>query len=135
MMISKLLRYVMMMEALDNGWFIVSCFRSQVLEMQVVPGQGITGIVSGQFIGCGNRTLMSSIAPGSALPLVSPEDRGSICYVARDSQVIGAISVSDVVRKEAATAIERLTDLGVQSAMLTGMIAYFEHFACEYNSM
>lgn len=97
--------------------------------MQVVPGQGITGVVAGRLIGCGNQTLMSSIASGSALPFVPPEDGGSICYVARDSQVIGAISVSDVVRKEARTAIERLADLGVESAMLTGIRGYFQFFS------
>lgn len=120
MLIVEQLDLALVEAAEDNQCTTMSCFRSDVSGMQVVAGQGITGVVSGELIGCGNASLMSSIAPGSPLPLISTEDGGSVCYVAKQAKIIGGISVSDVVRKEAKASIKKLKELGVACAMLTG---------------
>jgi Cd2+/Zn2+-exporting ATPase/Cu+-exporting ATPase len=79
------------------------------------PGQGIVCWRGGETIVVGNRGLLER--EGVALP---PVDSASTVLVARDGQFLGALEVADVIRPEAAKAIEAIRRMGMRSTLLTG---------------
>lgn len=82
-----------------------------------IAGQGISAVVSGKKVLCGNERLMHENnipVPNEKLPV------GSIVYAAVDGKIAGRIVVSDTVKKSSASAISQLKAMGVKTFMLTG---------------
>ena len=79
------------------------------------PGKGASGIVNGKKVTVGNKMLISGgddNLPKDATPI----------YVAVDDKYMGVILVSDTIRPEAGEAINRLHQMNIKVAMLTGDI-------------
>ncbi|WP_444425520.1 heavy metal translocating P-type ATPase, partial [Ruminococcus sp.] len=77
-------------------------------------GQGVTAVYNGKALVCGGTKVLSDKQK------VNAEKTASV-YVIYDSELIGAISVSDTLRPEAKSVIAELRKLGVKdSVMLTG---------------
>lgn len=90
-----------------------------------MSGRGVEAKVEGSTFAVGGPTFLRegnlSVPEEISEDIESWRERGaSILYVLRDSQVIGAISVEDEVRPESREAVDRLHDLGVSVAMITG---------------
>ena len=49
-----------------------------------------------------------------------PKEEGSVVYVGVDGRFAGYILISDTIKKDAASAMERLKKMGLHSVMLTG---------------
>ncbi len=84
------------------------------------PGKGAEGIVDGKKITVGNKILMKEqgiVADSSA---AKEQESGTTVWVAEGKKVIGMITVADSIRKESYEAIQKIKDLGIKTAMLTG---------------
>ena len=89
-------------------------------DFQVLPGQGVSGIIDGERIYGGNARLMSEI--GICVP-----DYGELAavgktplYFASHSQYYGVISAADVLKDDSFQAVEELKRRHLQVVMLTG---------------
>ncbi len=91
--------------------------RSRVSEIHEVSGNGITAIVDGHSVACGNGKLMRSLGI-EPLPCHSV---GTIVHIAIDGIYSGHILISDAVKPDAAEAIRDLRLIGIRkTVMLTG---------------
>jgi P-type Cu2+ transporter len=91
---------------------------------EAIPGHGMMAIVAGKRLLVGNRKLMrdNKIAlDGHGEHAASLEGAGrTVVYAAADGKFAGLIAIADAVRLNAKQAVEKLTAMGVQVAMLTG---------------
>lgn len=90
---------------------------NRVSEAKEIAGKGISAKVDGNTIYVGNLSLMNSIG----IKCKPCNSIGTIVYVANDTEYLGYIVVSDIVKPSAKTTMERLKALGIKKTiMLTG---------------
>lgn len=92
----------------------------KMADMDVVEfsGKGVRAQAGGRSILVGNATLMEQEGVFDVQPVNAA---GTVVHVAENSKYLGAIVVSDVVRKESAPALQALRGMGVERlVMLTG---------------
>jgi len=81
------------------------------------PGKGAEGAVSGKHVLVGNITLLKHfnivIDNEQQLPK-------TLVFVAIEKKLAGIILLSDIIREESKEAVNRLHDMGIKIAMLTG---------------
>ena len=91
---------------------------------EAIPGHGLMANVSGKSLLVGNRKLMKDNnieLDGHGEHAASLEGAGrTVIYAAIDGKFAGLIAIADAVRETAKIAVEKLTAMGVQVAMLTG---------------
>ena len=91
---------------------------SQPLAIQEIAGQGIRArLPEGVFL-CGNRKLMES--EGISMNGYPNTGFGTEVLVARDGVFIGHLVISDTIKEGARSAIGRMKNQGIVTAMLTG---------------
>lgn len=93
-------------------------------SFKAIPGHGIEVGIEGKTILAGNRKLMID-RNISLKDLESASDRlaeegKTPMYVAVDEKIAGIIAVADTVKENSKRAIERLHEMGIQVAMITG---------------
>ncbi len=89
-----------------------------------IPGHGMKAKVAGKTLLVGNRKLMRD----NNIAMNEYEERGdtlegagrTVVYAAADGKFAGMLAIADAVRPNAKLAVEKLTKMGVQVAMLTG---------------
>ncbi len=95
--------------------------KSVVEHFKAIPGKGAEGRIDGNTV--------AVVSPGYLTeagiePPVGADDLTSggrtVVFVLRDGSVIGAISLSDIVRPESAETVRRLKEMGIEPIMLTG---------------
>jgi P-type Cu2+ transporter len=95
-----------------------------VTGFDAIPGHGLKATVAGKTLLVGNRKLMADnnlALDGLSEQAASLEGAGrTVIYAAVDGQFAGLIAIADAVRPNAKQAVETLTSMGVQVAMLTG---------------
>jgi len=97
-----------------------------VAEAEAVTGRGIKAQVEGKPVWIGNTRLFEAEGMDLPQPVIDPiqalEAQGkTVMLVSEDREIMGAIAVADVVRKEARLAIAKLAELGLdETIMLTG---------------
>jgi cation-transporting ATPase G len=88
-------------------------------DTQTIPGSGLTGTLEGREVRLGRPGFIEPRELGHEV--TNLQDRGStVVLVEREGELIGAIAVRDELRPEARTAVDRLTELGMTTAVLTG---------------
>ena len=93
-------------------------------HFEAVPGHGARATVDGRTVLAGNRKLMDD----NRIALDGLNDRAqtleqkgnTVVYAAVDGTPGGLIAIADAIRPNAKQAIERLSALGIEVAMLTG---------------
>lgn len=89
-----------------------------------IPGHGMRATVADKTLLVGNRKLLrdNNIAlDGYAERAAALEGAGrTVVYAAADGKFAGMIAIADAVRPNAKLAVEKLTAMGVEVAMLTG---------------
>ena len=91
--------------------------RNRVHDIKEISGNGVTAIVDGHAVACGNERLMKSLGI-EAIPCHSV---GTIIHIAIDGDYAGHIIISDIIKPNAAEAIRRMKEAGVRkTVMLTG---------------
>ncbi|GAB6151325.1 heavy metal translocating P-type ATPase [Desulfosporosinus burensis] len=93
-------------------------------EFEAIPGHGVRATYQGQIILLGNRRLMQQqkIDIGNLSEKMEQlEGEGKTAMlIAVDSKAAGIIAVADTLKENAKVAVERLQQMGVQVAMITG---------------
>ena len=85
-----------------------------------IAGKGIElTLIDGNIVYVGNKKLLSDIGVD---PIdKKPNSYGTVVYVAKKDKCLGFITISDTVKEDAKTAIEKLKSQGiVKAVMLTG---------------
>ncbi len=97
---------------------------STITEFVAIPGKGLTAKLNGNRIYGGNYYYISEHAHVTdELKEIADNLAGSgrtPLYFARESTLLGIISVADSVKEESASAVQRLRNMGLQVVMLTG---------------
>jgi len=96
-----------------------------VTDFQALKGRGIQANHHGQPVYVGGPQLLDLLNVTLPDPLQQFAQQAntkgqSIVYLLQDKQPVAAFTLADVVRPESKAAIQRLHELGVQVAMLTG---------------
>lgn len=93
-------------------------------DFEAIPGHGVRAVYQGQTILLGNRRLMQqqNIDIGDlSEKMVQLEEEGKTAMlIAIDGKAAGIIAVADTLKDHVKIAIERLYEMGVQVAMITG---------------
>lgn len=95
----------------------------EVKEFGNVAGYGIVGRVNNKKVIIGNSKILESYKVENQYEQDERNlaDRGnSIVYVVQDEKVVALIGVNDIVRKEAKDVIKKLSDMKIETIMLTG---------------
>jgi P-type Cu2+ transporter len=95
---------------------------------EAIPGYGVRAQVDGRRVAVGGPNLLDRLAvrltPELATFTETAAARGQgVVYLVEADQLLAAFAVADAVRPEAAEAIRRLRELGLDVAMLTGATA------------
>ena len=95
--------------------------KSGVDGFEAIPGTGARGTVDGHDVAVVSPGYLAGkgIAVPARVEELSGGGRTVVC-VLRDDVLVGAISLSDVVRPESAGAVARLKAMGIEPIMLTG---------------
>ena len=90
---------------------------SIVQSVKEISGNGVTAIVNGKSVACGNDKLMKSLGVE-----YSPcHSAGTVVHVVVDGEYCGHILISDVIKDESKLALEKLKKGGLKKTiMLTG---------------
>ena len=86
--------------------------------LEEIPGRGIRGTVEGRTVLCGNQQLMCRF--GIAVESPEGEKAGTRVWVAIDGVLAGSILISDTLKPDAVSAVNKLKAKGVAAAILTG---------------
>ncbi len=87
-------------------------------EIREIPGKGLQAEKEGEIILAGNFNLLDQFGVSYDL---NPENiEGTVVAIAVDGQFAGYLTVADEIRADAAHAVQRLKQLGVHVAMLSG---------------
>ena len=96
----------------------------KVSEYEMIPGQGITGVIGGAVAGCGNRKLMDALGVDVSELSEASDDLArkgrTVLYFSFDSRLIGIIAVADTIKPTSADAVAALHGMGLDVIMLTG---------------
>ena len=86
-----------------------------------IPGKGARGTVAGHEVAVVSPGYLttSGIVPPIDVETLTAGGR-TVVFVLRDDELIGAISLSDIIRPESAEAVRRLIAMGIEPIMLTG---------------
>jgi len=89
-----------------------------------ITGCGIEAVVSGITVLVGNKKLMNErnitlFELGEASNSLAEEGKTPM-YVAFDGKLVGIIAVADVIKPSSIIAIQRLHEMGIEVAMITG---------------
>lgn len=111
------------------GKAIVRCYGKEVKSasnFSMIPGECVSAKVDGKVVKAGNLKLVSkncevNLSNDIAKSAGKYINEGStVIYVSVDDLLVGFIVLSDTVREESASMIEKLNALGVQTVLLTG---------------
>lgn len=97
--------------------------KDDIDDIEEIAGKGVHLTYKGREIYVGNQTLLSAfnIALDDNIISATSKHFGTVVYVAETGKCLGYITISDVIKKDSAKAIDRLHKQGVKnSIMLTG---------------
>jgi P-type Cu2+ transporter len=96
-----------------------------VTAFEALKGRGVRAVVNGQTVHVGGPRLLETLAlePPAEIARFAEEAgrRGqSVVYFIPEGQVVAAFALADAIRPESKPAVERLHQMGIAVAMLTG---------------
>jgi P-type Cu2+ transporter len=98
---------------------------SEVADFVALKGRGVRAKIDGHDAYVGGPTLLESVGVRPDGHLAELEEAWSsegrtVVYVVEDEQLIGTIALADVIRPESRDAVQRLKEMDVRVAMITG---------------
>jgi Cu+-exporting ATPase len=110
-------------EAIVKGAEVNDLEIKKTEKFQAIPGHGIEVMIEGKDILLGNKKLMFDrdikVTLQEASDRLASEGKTPM-FIAIDSKLAGIIAVADVVKESSTEAINKLHDLGIEVAMITG---------------
>ncbi len=94
-----------------------------VSRFEAVSGKGVKAKIGKSVAAVGNRKMMPAreVTPEIEERMKSLESDGkTVVIVSMDSDVIGLIAIADALKEHSAEAVQELSDIGIDSIMLTG---------------
>jgi Cu2+-exporting ATPase len=96
-----------------------------VSNFEAIKGRGVRAARDGQTVYVGGPRLLEMLDLEMPEPIRRFRDESSakgqsVVYLVRADQVIAGLALADVIRPESKQAVQRLHDMGVEVAMLTG---------------
>ncbi len=96
----------------------------QVENLEILPGNGLVGVLESKAITGGNLRFISeraSVPENMKAKAQTLSDSGKTpLFFTYDGEFIGIIAVADTVKEDSAKAIEELRQMGIRTVMLTG---------------
>ncbi len=97
----------------------------KVGDFQALKGRGARARVDGHMVYVGGPNLLEMLKPNlpETLKRFSEEANAkseTVVYLIQDDQPVAALALADVIRPESKEAVQRLHEMGIQVAMLTG---------------
>ncbi len=97
----------------------------RVQEFEALKGRGVRGVVQGTTYYMGGPRLLEMLEAQMpeairAFAEAAGSKGQSVVYLVRETQVMAAFALADVIRPESYEAVRRLHDMGVQVGMITG---------------
>ena len=90
---------------------------SLISDIQEISGHGVTAVIGGRKVACGNEKLMNRLG----IEFEKADSIGTVVYVGVEDRYAGYITVSDVIKENAARTFSLLKNAGVaNTVMLTG---------------
>jgi Cu2+-exporting ATPase len=98
---------------------------AQVSDFEAIKGRGIRATYDARTVYVGGPRLLELLSgdlPGVLARFTADAGQKgqSVVYLVDENEPVAAFALADVVRPESHRAVERLRDLGIQVAMLTG---------------
>jgi len=93
---------------------------AEVEDFDILEGEGICGVVDNHKVYIGNVRLSNRLGWTEYVPDTWDIRGATVGYFGTEENFMGAFSVADNSRPEAAEALDKLKKLGIQLAMLTG---------------
>ncbi|MDF0553457.1 heavy metal translocating P-type ATPase [Kamptonema sp. UHCC 0994] len=84
------------------------------------PGLGVSALVEGDRVLAGNADWLRQYGVLTEIPLLPSLEGKTLVYVAVAGVFVGVIAVSDTLRPDAKTTIEKLRSMGLRVMLLTG---------------
>jgi len=96
-----------------------------ISSFSAIKGRGVQATFEGKSVYVGGPRLLEFLEISPSPTIVSFADEAgrkaqSVVFLIVEKQVVAAFSVADVIRPESKRTVERLHDMGVEVAMLTG---------------
>lgn len=106
---------------------------SSASDFAMTLGRGVSALVGSERIFCGNETYLEeyNITPTESIEelLLKDREKGLVpIIVAKGREIVGILSLGDVLRNESLAVVEDLTTLGVSSSLLTGDTQATAHY-------
>jgi Cu2+-exporting ATPase len=104
----------------------LSVAEDEITDFEAIKGRGVRAQRDGQTIHVGSPHLLETLGlelSDAALNGFTQEARAraqTVVYLVEDDKVVAAFALADVVREESKKAVQRLQEIGVEVAMLTG---------------
>ncbi len=97
---------------------------AEVTDFKALPGNGLSAVLDGECIYAGNLALIQNYVTIDAETIevannIAMEGETPI-FFAKGNQLLGIISVADVIKDDSAEAISHLKAMGIHVVMLTG---------------
>jgi P-type E1-E2 ATPase len=114
------------------GKAVVHCYQEEhqtdlpsVEQFQMLPGQGVQGVVNGATILAGNEALLkqqSISIPETVCTLAerSLDDGCTVIYLAKNGTLLGFLALADTLRPDAPETIASICAAGITPVLLTG---------------
>ena len=97
----------------EYGFNVEDFFIKEVTE---IAGHGVSADIDGHAILAGNHKLMNK----EGIPFRTPDEAGTVVYVAVDGAYAGHILIADQIKEDAEEAVSGLRARGITTVMLTG---------------
>ena len=96
----------------------------KVSDFIVLPGKGLSAVIDGESILGGNLGFISqtvSVPERLIIQAETESDKGKTpLFFSKGNEFLGLICVADVIRESSSEAVADLSDLGLETLMLTG---------------
>ncbi|MCB8983410.1 MAG: copper-translocating P-type ATPase [Ardenticatenaceae bacterium] len=97
----------------------------EIDDFEALKGRGVQGAVRGTAVYAGGPRLLESLGLQLPPPIADFDQKAgrrgqAVIYLIREEAVVAAFALADVIREESRTAVQKLHDMGVEVAMLTG---------------
>ncbi len=105
----------------------------EVTDFKAITGRGIEGEVEGKIVKVVSPSYLKEInieVDDGRVEKVFKQGK-TVVFVLENNQVIGAIALADIVRKESREAIKKLKEMGLKCMMLTGDNKYVAKWVAE----
>jgi Cu2+-exporting ATPase len=96
-----------------------------ISDFSALKGRGVQARYDGKTVYVGGPRLLEMLdlkpsEPIESFALSAGDKAQSVIYLTTDKEIVAAFAVADVIRPESKQAIQRLHEMGVEVAMLTG---------------